>query len=109
MDILKNKFVTGGIAGVVVLALGYYLWTSGGDSSLLTTTESTSPLSQEILVTLGQLQTITLDPAVFTDPVFVSLNNFSSVIPPQQAGRRNPFAPIGGPSNIPVKPTNAAQ
>ena len=95
MDILKNKWVTGGVAGVLVLALVYYGWASAGNSAVLTSSEGTSPLSQEILTTLGQLRTIRLDPAVFTDPVFTSLTDFGVTIPPQQAGRRNPFAPVG--------------
>ena len=95
MDILKNKWVVGGVAGVLVLTLGYYLWAKGGDSALLTSTEGTSPLSQEILTALGQLHTIKLDSAVFNYPVFLSLNDFSSPIPEQKAGRGNPFAPLG--------------
>ena len=30
-----------------------------------------------------------------TDPVFASLTDFGVTIPPQNAGRRNPFAPVG--------------
>ncbi len=95
MNILKNKFVLGGIGAVLLLTLVYYVWTSAENGALLTTTDGTSPLSQEILITLGQLHTIRLDPAVFTDPVFASLSDFGVTIPPQQAGRRNPFAPVG--------------
>jgi len=95
MDILKNKFVVGGVGAVLVLTLAYYLWTSAENSALLTTNDGTSPLSQEILLTLGQLHTIRLDPAIFTDPVFASLTDFGVTIPPQNAGRRNPFAPVG--------------
>ena len=95
MDILKNKFVVGGVGAVLILTLAYYLWTSAENSALLTTNDGTSPLSQEILLTLGQLHTIRLDPAIFTDPVFASLTDFGVTIPPQNAGRRNPFAPVG--------------
>ncbi|KKW42875.1 MAG: hypothetical protein UY93_C0007G0004 [Parcubacteria group bacterium GW2011_GWA1_56_13] len=95
MDILKNKFVIGGIGAVLLLTLVYYVWTSAENGALLTTNDGTSPLSQEILLTLGQLHTIRLDPAIFTDPVFASLTDFGVTIPPQQAGRRNPFAPVG--------------
>lgn len=96
MNILKNKKLMGAIAGVVVVALGYYGYSSDSSAPLLTNSgEGTSPMSQEILTTLGQLHTIKLDPAVFTDPVFVSLTDFGVTIPPQQAGRRNPFAPVG--------------
>jgi len=95
MNILKNKFVVGGVGAVLILTLAYYLWTSAENSALLTTNDGTSPLSQEILLTLGQLHTIRLDPAIFTDPVFASLTDFGVTIPPQNAGRRNPFAPVG--------------
>ena len=95
MDILKNKFVVGGVGAVLVLTLAYYLWTSAENSALLTTNDGTSPPSQEILLTLGQLPTIRLDPAILTDPVFASLTDFGVTIPPQNAGRRNPFAPVG--------------
>ena len=95
MDILKNKFVIGGIGAVLLLTLVYYVWTSAENGALLTTNDGTSPLSQEILLTLGQLHTIRLDPAIFTDPVFASLTDFGVTIPPQNAGRRNPFAPVG--------------
>lgn len=95
MDILKNKLVQGGIAAVLLLTLVYYVWTSAENSAVLTSSEGTSPLSQEILTTLGQLRTIRLDPAVFTDPVFISLTDFGVTIPPQQPYRRNPFAPVG--------------
>ncbi len=95
MNILKNKMVTSGVGVAVVLALVYYVWNSAGSSALLTTTEENSPLSQEILATLEQLHTIKLNAAVFSDPVFASLTDFGVTIPPQNAGRRNPFAPVG--------------
>lgn len=100
MSILHNKLFSAGIVIVLVAALGYYVWSSGGESALLTTGgESTSPLSQEILTTLSQLHTLRLEPAIFTDPTFVSLTDFGVTIPPQNAGRRNPFAPLG---NVPA-------
>jgi hypothetical protein len=106
MNILKNKNVLGGIAAVIVIGLIYYIWSSAGSGALLTTAEPTSPLSQEILTTLGQLHTLRLDPALFKDPVFISLSDFGAAIPPQQAGRRNPFAPVGSasaPAKAPVQ------
>ena len=105
MNILKNKNLLGGIAAVAVAALVYYLWMSGGGTPLLTSTEGTSPLSQQILTTLSQLHTLKLDSALFKDPVFVSLNYFGAPIPEQQAGRRNPFAPVGGSAPAALEPT----
>ncbi len=108
MDILKNKTLMGGVAAIVLLSLVYYVWNTAGSSELLSTTGGTSPLSQEILTTLGQLQTLRLDPSLFKDPVFVSLSDFGATIPPQQAGRRNPFAPVGSASGGPISSTTPA-
>jgi len=96
MDILKNKKLMGALAVAVVAALGYYWWSSSATTPLLSSSgDGTSPLSQEILATLGQLGSIKLDPAIFSDPVLVSLTDFGVTLPPQTAGRRNPFAPVG--------------
>lgn len=97
MDILKNKMVLGGVAVVLLGSCVYYLWNTAGQGPLLSGGgEAASPLSQEILLTLGQLHTLKLDPKLFTDPTFVSLTDFGVTIPPQNAGRRNPFSPVGG-------------
>lgn len=96
MNILKNKWVMGGSVAVLVIALGYYFWNTTSTGPLLTGgEEGASPLSQEILATLSQIHTIELNPKLFTDPSFVSLTDFGVTIPPQQAGRRNPFEPVG--------------
>ena len=81
----------------VVLGLGYYVWTSSSSAPLLSdsTNGGITTGSEETLQTLSQLHTIRLDSSIFTDPVFTSLNSFSVTLPPAQAGRRNPFAPVG--------------
>ena len=108
-NLLKNKQVVGGLIVVLVLALGYYIWTSQSSTPLLTDSSAqVSPGSQEILQTLGQLHTIKLDPALFTDPVFVSLSDFGVTIPPQNAGRRNPFAPVGSTGAAATQPAKGA-
>ena len=95
-SIIKNKWFTEVVVVVVILGIGYYVWSSQGSGPLLTDgSTSVSPQSQEILTTLGQLHTIKLDQTIFTNSVFVSLSDFGVSIPPQTAGRRNPFAPVG--------------
>ena len=84
-----------GVVAAVVLGLGWWVWTSSVSSELLTSSEGPSVASQEILATLSKLHTIKLDPALFADPLCVSLSDYGVTIPPQNAGRRNPFAPIG--------------
>ncbi len=95
-NLLQNKFLMGGVVAVVVLVLVYYVWSSSSATPLLSDSSATvSPGSEQILQSLGQLHTINLDASIFTDPVFASLSDFGVTIPPEQAGRRNPFAPVG--------------
>lgn len=96
LNLLKKNMVVIGVIAAV-LALLYYFYSSGSSSPLLTNaaTAGTSPVSQEILATLGNLRTIKLDNSIFSDPLFKSLSDFGVTIPPAAAGRRNPFAPVG--------------
>ncbi|MBP7770717.1 MAG: hypothetical protein KA066_02285 [Candidatus Pacebacteria bacterium] len=95
------------VLAAAVAAL-FYFYSSGGDAPLLTSSEDAeSPVSQELLATLGNLRTIRLDNSVFSDPLFMSLSDFGVTIPPAAAGRRNPFAPVGqnGPAAAPAATT----
>ncbi|MBX4192067.1 hypothetical protein KW798_01105 [Candidatus Parcubacteria bacterium] len=99
MEFIKaNKWMIGGVLGAVVLVWVYFTYFSGGSSDqLLTSTDPASTaVTQELITTLANLKTIKLDASIFKDPLFVSLSDFGVVIPPQQTGRRNPFAPLGG-------------
>lgn len=93
--IRDNKMYIAGIL-LVVMGLWIYMAYFSGSSSdaTLTSDQSVSPLSPDILLTLSKLHTITLDSSIFTDPIFLSLSDYGVAIPPQNAGRRNPFAPI---------------
>ena len=103
MSLLKNKKIFGIGVLLVLAALVYYVWSSAGGAtaSLTESGSETSPISQEILSTLNSLHTIKLDAnkSIFTDPVLVSLTDYSVALPPQPSGRRNPFAPVGASSS----------
>lgn len=96
----KHMVLVGG--GAIVLALLYYFFTSSSSTATVTADSGPSPVSQEILATLGNLRTIKLDNSVFSDPLFLSLSDFGVTIPPAAAGRRNPFAPVGA-NNAPAQ------
>jgi len=107
LALIKKNMV---IIGIVIAAAGvlYYFYSSDSGGALLTSSEGTdSPVSQEILATLGNLRTIRLDNSIFSDPLFMSLSDFGVTIPPAAAGRRNPFAPVGqnGPAAAPAATT----
>lgn len=103
MDFLKqNKAAV--LGGVLVLLVGYvyFAYFSGSSSApLLSSSDASVTLSQNLLVTLQNLHTIKLDNSIFTMPTFQSLTDFGVVIPPQNVGRRNPFIPIAGSQSVP--------
>ena len=91
----KNMVVIGVIVAAVAALFYFYSSGSGGGATVTSSAQGQSPVSQEILATLGNLRTIKLDNSLFQDPLFVSLSDFGVSIPPAAAGRRNPFAPVG--------------
>jgi len=105
IDFIKqNKVFVGIIFAVVVLVGGYFIYGAGGtpsEGSALTSTgvSETSKVSRELLATLSNLKSISLDSSIFTDSVFLSLTDFGTVIPVQPVGRDNPFARLS-PSGV---------
>lgn len=101
MQFFKNNKtpILAAILGVLALAAYYFIWGGSGSSdNLLSSPAAPSPESQQLLVTLGDLGAVTLDPSVFKSPIFASLMDFGTVIPMQAVGRHNPFAPVGAKS-----------
>ncbi|MCK9352002.1 MAG: hypothetical protein WCT49_03880 [Candidatus Paceibacterota bacterium] len=49
----------------------------------------------EILALLRQMENISLDTALFSDPMFLGLSDFTVELIAEPASRPNPFAPIG--------------
>lgn len=107
LALLKKNMVVIGVIAAALAALFYFYSGSGGGAVLTSSEEVDSPVSVEILATLGNLRTIKLDNSIFSDPLFVSLSDFGVTIPPAAAGRRNPFAPVGqnGPAAAPAATT----
>ena len=97
MDFLKRYklAIGGGIAALLLIYVYIAFFSGGGTSATLTASDSGSPLSTDILVTLQSIHSIKLDNSIFSDPVFMSLSDFGVTIPSQNVGRRNPFAPLG--------------
>ena len=84
----------GGIVAVLILGYVYFAYFSGSSTPALTSTDaSNTALSQSLLLTLQNLQTIKLDNSIFSNPAFISLTDFGVTIPPQTVGNPNPFLP----------------
>jgi hypothetical protein len=88
--------------GVIVIAafVAYSYFFTGKQETVLTQENATtqSDVDKELIALLFELKAITLDDAIFSSPVFQSLEDFSQALVPEPVGRTNPFAPFGGSS-----------
>ncbi|MEK7063729.1 MAG: hypothetical protein AAB955_03510 [Patescibacteria group bacterium] len=85
------------IVAVAFIFLGYKaFFAPAEDPAVLTVSEEASGPDQELIALLFELRAIQLDPAIFADPIFQSLSDFSLELVPEPTGRQNPFAPLGG-------------
>jgi len=100
MDILKqNKTLFIGLAIVIALFIGYGMMggSSAGSSNSIRreyTNAGSSPIEQETLTLLRDIESVQLNSAVLSDPAFAVLRDFSRSIINEPRGRDNPFAPI---------------
>jgi hypothetical protein len=90
---------------IVALLFGAYMYISKnkgeeGATSPVTqgdTGRQANPVASEVgkdlLNTLLQLRSLTLDEKIFANPLFAQLVDFTIQIEPQPIGRPNPFAP----------------
>jgi len=89
----KNLIISIGV--VIVLALVAY-WYFGSNSSapVPILSDSTTNSSDSLLSTLNQLKSLSLNPAIFSNPSFESLESNTVTLPVVPSGRPNPFAPL---------------
>jgi hypothetical protein len=105
--LFKNKGIIIGIAVLVVILIGYFVYkgshsssTSSGGVTRQAVSQTTSVggiapgPGQEFVSQLLAIHNINLNLDLFTDPVFIGLQDFSRAIPDQPKYRPNPFAPI---------------
>ncbi|MDP3646433.1 MAG: hypothetical protein Q8R25_05080 [bacterium] len=92
--ILQHKLIAG-VATIVILGGMWY--GLAGSTTLPPILESDGAVTsedQELVATLLALRTVTLSGSIFTDPVFMSLQDFGVEIISEPVGRENPFAPL---------------
>jgi len=77
------------------------------DKTTASSSQTTTPEEQQFLALLLKIQHITIDQKIFTDPVFLSLQDDGLPILDQPQGRTNPFAPIGSGNNVTAVATSS--
>jgi hypothetical protein len=97
MDFLKQNKVAIGVGVLLIVGLFVYMtYFSSSPAATLTASDSSTTISQNLLITLQNLHTIKLDNSIFSDPSFQSLTDFGVTIPAESVGRRDPFLPLSG-------------
>ena len=94
--IFKHKILTAGVVLVAAWMSWYFLAGSSAPSPILSAESASKvpPDAQQLVQSLNDLRSVTLDGAIFTNPSFQALKDFSTPIVPEPVGRADPFAPI---------------
>ncbi len=99
------------VIGGIALAIGvwYTLTPGAGSSSVLSSSGTDAGPGQDVVDTLRQLDAVKLDAAIFSEPAFGDLKDFSTQIVPEPVGRPNPFAPLSEGAQASASSTKSAQ
>jgi len=93
---MKSNTIILILATLVVAAGAYwYFFTDTGNEPPLTPSVTQSQAQVQFQVLLGELQPISFNTGIFSDPRFVALVDLSTPITPETMGRLDPFAPVG--------------
>ena len=84
-------------AGIVLAGAIYYYFFFNQDtgSAAVSTTTEASQAEISFITLVGKIDPIRFDTTILSDPRFLRLQDIRTVIVPEPAGRKDPFAPIG--------------
>ena len=83
------------LIGIFVVVMFLYNLFASGDSVSSPQELANINIGNDLLELRNELQEVSLERDVFSDPRFLNLNDFSTAIPSQPTGRPNPFNLIG--------------
>jgi hypothetical protein len=110
-SLLHHKLVIVVIIIIVIAGAWYGLSSSSAPAAntdtALTSTGTDNGGDTEIVSSLLALQAITLSGTIFSSPAYATLQDFTTAIIPEPAGRTDPFAPITAQST--ASPTKSAE
>jgi hypothetical protein len=82
---------------LIIVGVAYFTFFNNGTEEVLTSgvsgTEQAQLETQTLLSQLQDLQKIKIDQSIFSDPRFMSLQDFRQQLVDEPTGRANPFAP----------------
>ncbi|MDB5265550.1 MAG: hypothetical protein JWM39_263 [Parcubacteria group bacterium] len=97
MHLTKSNIILAVVAGLTLIAAVYYYFFYNKDTgSAVVATAPASAAELDFVNLTGQISTISFDTRIFSDPRFTRLVDIHTVVVPETAGRRDPFAPLTG-------------
>lgn len=93
----KKNLIIIGVLVVIIGIAGYFYSTRDQTSDTLLSSEfstTTTVVDSDLLSALRELKKLRLDDSIFTNPVWMSLNDFGKTLADQPKGRPNPFLPL---------------
>jgi len=93
MKITSNAILTT-LAVLIVAAGAYWYFFTGTEQPPLTSGAEVSQAQMRFQTLVGELQPISFNTDIFSDPRFDALVDITVSISPESAGRLDPFAPI---------------
>mgnify|MGYP001441310413 CR=1 FL=1 len=90
---LQNILILGGI--ILLAGLGYYLFVQkdAGNLNNVEVDGQAAMQTAQFLKRLNDLEQMSFDGAIFSDPRFTTLISFSKEVQPEPYGKANPFIP----------------
>lgn len=93
---IPNKTLIIGAVLVLVLGGAYLYFFAGTPEAPISATAPAGAAEQQFLNLAGQLQPLSFDISIFSDPRFASLVDISVPVSPESQGRTDPFSPLPG-------------
>jgi hypothetical protein len=94
MKLTKNTTIIIAVAILIVGVLAYvFVFGKKKDDTLTTTGGPTSDAQATFLDLASQIDLVTFDTSIFSDPRFMSLVDISVAVIPEAQGRSDPFSP----------------
>ena len=97
MSFLSKNKISLVVLALIIAGLAWYFFSGTPATSILTTQSADNPSNvadKDLVATLLALRTVSLSGTILSDPSFRGLNDFSTQIVPEDAGRPDPFAPL---------------
>ena len=87
------------VVGIGYFAVAQYVSVAHGQSGLMQvdrTSDAVSASGAQVIGLLNRLKQINLDGKIFSNPNFLTLQDWSVEVPTQEIGRSNPYLPAYG-------------